>query len=212
MLRYSFLELAVKTGRAKKILELAQESGALLSGEFTLSSGKKSDHYFDGKLLTLHPQGAYLVGNAMFNELKDIDVDAVGGLIMGAIPIATAIALISHERGKSIPAFFVRDQAKEHGTQKRIEGHFKPDSKVAIVDDVITGGDSIMKAISAVEAEGCRVVKVLTIVDRHEGGSERLKADGYEFKALIDVWPSGKASLGGSSRIEAEAEPRLLRR
>lgn len=179
----------------KRILDLAKETGALLFGEFTLASGKKSGHYFDGRLLTLHPEGAHLIGKALYDELKDLDVDAVGGLVMGAIPIVTAIAISSYGSVKPIPAFFVRDDTKDHGTRKRIEGHLKPGSRVAIVDDVVTAGGSVMKAIRAVEAEGCEVVKVLAIVDRHEGGSDLIKAQGYDFSALIDLWPTGEATV-----------------
>ncbi len=183
--------------RAKRVLELAQDTGALLYGKFKLTSGKISDHYFEGKRLTLHPEGAYQVGKAIFDELADADVDAVGGLAMGAFPIITAVALVSHQEGKPIPSFIVREQAKEHGTQRKIEGHFTPGSRVAIVDDVITTGGSVLKSIAAVEAENCKVVKVVVIVDRHEGGSDQIKKDGYNFSAIIDLWPSGEATVSG---------------
>ena len=98
----------MKTETAKRILELARETGALLYGEFTLTSGKKSTHYFEGKRLTLHPEGAYLIGKEIFGRLSGIDVDAVGGLVMGAFPIITAVALVSYQEGKPIPSFIVR--------------------------------------------------------------------------------------------------------
>jgi len=128
----------VSTERATRVLDLARETGALLFGKFKLTSGKMSDHYFEGKRLTLHPEGAYLVGKAIFDELAGADVDAVGGLAMGAFPIITAVALVSHQEDRPIPAFIVREQAKEHGTQRKIEGTSRPAPKVAIVDDVIT--------------------------------------------------------------------------
>lgn len=210
MITSSFLELGVRTEFTERILELAQETGALLFGEFTLASGKKSGHYFDGKMLTLHPEGAYLIGEAMFNELRDTDVDAVGGLAMAAIPIVTAIAMNSHQKGKPIPAFFVREEVKPHGTRKKIEGPLNPGSRVAIVDDVITTAGSVKKAIEAVEAVGCKVVKVIVIVDRHEGGSDRLKEEGYDFTALIHLGPTGEATISESSATEAETGSRIL--
>jgi len=188
----SFLELGVMTERTKRILELAYETGALLYGEFTLASGKKSDHYFEGKRLTLHPEGAYLIGKEVLDRLAETDVDAIGGLVMGAFPIITATALVSYQEGRPIPSFIVREQPKEHVTQRKIEGHLKAGSKVAIVDDVITTGGSVDRAIEAVEALNCRVVKVIVIVDRHEGGSDKLRKKGYDFASIIDLWPSGR--------------------
>lgn len=180
------LQLATMTESAKRLLELAHETGALQYGEFTLASGKKSDHYFEGKKLTLSPEGAYQVGRAILDELTEVDVDAIGGLATGAFPLVTAVALVSHQEANPIPAFVVRDVPKDHGTRRRIEGHLKKGSQVVIVDDVITTGGSVSKAINAVEAAGCKVVKVIVLVDRHEGGSDKLKAKGYNFSALIN--------------------------
>jgi len=167
------------------LIELAEKTGAIKFGEFTLVSGAKSNRYFEGKLLTLHPEGACRVGEAICDILEGSGVQAVGGLILGAVPIATAVAVISHERGKSIPAFLVREAPKEHGTEKQVEGHLEPGMRVAIVEDVVTRGGSVFRAIKAVENLGCKVVKVVAIVDRHEGGSDKLIADGYDFVPLI---------------------------
>lgn len=207
MITSSVLELGVATARSEGIVQLARETGAFLYGEFTLSSGKKSPHYYDGKMLILSPQGACLVGEAMFDELVDSDVDAVGGLALGAIPIVTAVALVSQQKGRPIPAFFVRDEAKQHGTRKLIEGHLSSGSRVAIVDDVITTGDSVKKAIRAVEAKNCRVVKIIVIVDRHEGGSDELRSKGYDFTALIE-WPTADETASQSSEAKAESGSR----
>jgi len=206
-----FLELGVVTERTKRILELAHETGALIEGDFTLASGKKSDHYFEGKRLTLHPEGAYLIGKEIFDRLAAIDVDAIGGLVMGAFPLITAVALVSHQEGKPIQSFIVREQPKEHGTRRKIEGHFRKGSKVAIVDDVITTGGSVNKAIEAVEEEGCKVVKVIVIVDRNEGGSERLRKR-YDFEAIINLPPSGEASISESSAATGEVGEGVLHR
>jgi orotate phosphoribosyltransferase len=201
----------VDTERTRRILELAHETGALLHGKFTLASGKKSDHYFEGKRLTLHPEGSYLIGKEILDRLEGTYVDAIGGLVMGAFPIITTVAVVSHQEGKPIPAFIVREQPKEHGTRRKIEGHFEKGSKVAIVDDVITTGGSVLKAIRAVEEEGCKVGKVIVIVDRNEGGSEQLRKEGYDFEAIINLPPSGEASISESSAVEGEANTGVLR-
>lgn len=203
------LELEVVTERTKRILKLAHETGALLRGEFILSSGKKSDHYFEGKRLTLYPEGAYLIGKEIFERLEGTGIDAVGGLVMGAFPIITAVAIASFQEGKPIPTFIVREQPKAHGTRRKIEGHFQKGTRVAIVDDVITTGDSVLKAIKAVEEEGSKVEKVIVIVDRNEGGSELLKKQGYDFEAIINLPPSGEASINEFSDAKGEAKARI---
>lgn len=186
------LELGLDNESARRLLEVAHRVGAFLRGEFTLTSGRKSDHYFDGKKITLSPEGAYWVGKAVFDELAGIEVDSVGGLAIGADPIASAVALVSHLEGKPVPSFIVRDVAKGHGTKRRIEGHLREGSRVAIVEDVITTGGSVIKAIEAVEDARCQVVKVIVLVDRHEGGSDRLKQAGYGFTSILHLWPSSE--------------------
>jgi len=184
---YPTLELGLDTEGTRRIREIAGEVGAFLTGEFTLTSGRKSNYYIDGKKITLSPEGAYLVGKAIFDELIKSGVDAIGGVATGAYPMVTAVALVSHLEGKPIPAFIVREVTKEHGTMRQIEGHLKPGSRVAIVDDVLTTGGSVLKAIEAVAAANCQVVKVIVLVDRGEGGSDRLKQEGYDFTALLSV-------------------------
>ncbi len=183
---------------ATRVLELAKEVGALLYGDFTLASGKKSTYFFDGKMLTFSPEGAYQVGKAMVEELAGTNIDAVGGVPVGGYPIVTAISVVSYQQGKPIPSFAVRDVPKEHGTRKQFEGHFKEGWRVALVDDVITTGGSLRKAIEAIEAAKGKVARVMVIVDRHDGGSDQLKKDGYDFSALIDLWPSGEATIAGA--------------
>jgi len=187
---HSSLELGVNTENARRILELAREVGALQEGEFTLTSGKKSNYYFEGKRLTLTPEGAYLVGKVVFDELADVGVDVLGGVAIGGYPMVAAVAVVSHREGKPIPSFIVREETKEHGTRRRIEGHLKEGSRVAIVDDVITTGGSVSRAIEAVEAAKCKVVKVIVVVDRHEGGSDKLKQQGYDFTGIINLRPA----------------------
>ena len=170
----------------RQILELAERSGAVLYGDFILSSGLKSDHYWDGKKITLSAQGAYLVGKAILEQFVHLEIDAVGGPELGAVPIASAVALVSHLDGQDIPAFIVRKSPKEHGTRKPVEGYFKKGDRVAIVEDVVTTGESVLKAIAVVEDNGGKVITVIALVDRHEGGGDKLRHAGYDFKSILD--------------------------
>ena len=183
---------------AEKLLQLAIERGALKYGEFTLSSAQKSRYYFDGRLLSLDPEGAYLIGHALLPILKEAGVQAVGGLILGADPIVAAVALSSYLDGGSIPGFIVRKEAKAHGTAQQVEGPLRPGSRVAIVDDVCTTGTSLFAAIEAAEGMGCTIAKVIVILDRMQGGSRELKRRGYDFAALLDATPEGKVSASKS--------------
>ncbi len=182
---------------SQRILELAERVGALKFGEFTLSSGAQSSYYFDGRLISLHPEGAYCLGKALLESLRGYEIDAVGGPAMAAIPIVTSVALVGHMEGTPVEAFFVRSVAKEHGTAQQVEGRFVPGGRVAIVDDVCTRGGSLLNAIQAVEAADCQVVKVLVVLDRHEGGSDELRRRGYDFQALLEADPQGTVRVAG---------------
>jgi orotate phosphoribosyltransferase len=176
----------------ERFLQLVKERG-ILRGEFTLASGAKSSYFFDLKMVTLSAEGAYLAGKLVYELLKDSGIDAVGGLTLGADPIVTAVALVSHLEGTPINAFIVRGELKEHGTQKAIEGRLpEKGSTVAIVEDVITKGGSTLKAIAAVEAAGCRVDRVVALVDRHQGGSDELRKRGYDFSAILHADEEGE--------------------
>jgi orotate phosphoribosyltransferase len=153
-----------------------------------LSSGVESDFYFDGKQTTLHAEGAYLTGKLFFEAIKDIEeVEGVGGLTLGADPIATATSVASYLAGRPIPAFIIRKEPKGHGTGAWLEGrkNFRPGSAVVIVEDVVTSGGSSLKAIRRAEEEGLRVVGVVTLVDREEGGRENIEKEGYWLKAIF---------------------------
>jgi len=171
----------------------------MMYGDFTLTSGKKSTYYFDGKKLTLSPEGAYQIGKVLFEESRGLGVDAVGGVATGAYPIVAAVAVISQLEGKPIPTFIVREVAKEHGTKRQIEGHLKEGWRVAMLEDVITTGSSVLRAIKAVEEAGGSVVKVMAIVDRHEGGSDKLKEEGYDFTPILHLWHTGEMMVGEPS-------------
>jgi orotate phosphoribosyltransferase len=151
---------------------------------FTLASGKKSAFYFNCKPTTLNPEGMNLIGSLLADMLADADVTAAGGLTLGADPLANALAVISFQKGKPIKAFIVRKDAKEHGTQRYTEGYYgMPGSRVIIVDDVCTTGESTMKAIERAEQVGYVVTAVMCLIDREQGGAERLKR--YNFIPLI---------------------------
>lgn len=178
----------------ERLLEVFKEH-AILRGEFTLSSGVRSSFYFDGRMVTLWPEGAYLIGKKIFDILAEAGADAVGGMTVGADPIAAAVALVSYLEGRPIPAFIVRGDVKTHGTQKRIEGPLKPGSRVAIVDDVITTGGSVLRAIEAAEEQGCNVVKVVVLLDRQQGGSDEIRRRGYDFASILTAGTSGEVGL-----------------
>lgn len=162
----------------EELKKLFKETGAFKTGEFTLSSGKKSDFYIDCRLLTLHPQGSRLIGKIILEKIKGLKVDSIGGLTLGADPITSSVVVLS-----DIPGFIVRKKEKAHGTQQKIEGHIKAGWSVVVVEDVATTGASALQAIEAVEAIGAKVVKVISVVDREEGAAEMLKK--YDFDPIV---------------------------
>ncbi len=161
------------------LLKTIQEK-ALRRGDFTLASGKKASFYLDGKQITLDPQGLLLTAKVILHMLHGIKVDAVGGPTLGADPIAAAVAIMSVQTGNPIRAFIVRKEAKGHGMQRMIEGpQIQKGDHVVMLEDVITTGGSVLKAIKDVEALGAKVVKTICLVDRNEGAREALDAYGY---------------------------------
>jgi len=182
------------TTEDERILALFKEH-AILRGDFTLSSGIKTSCYFDGRKVTLWPEGAYLIGRKVLGIIADAGAEAVGGMTMGADPIVAAVAVVSHLEARPIPAFIVRAEAKGHGTQRRVEGPLGSGSNVAIVDDVITTGGSVLRAIEAAEAEACKVVKVVVLLDRQQGGADEIRRKGYDFTALLTADASGEVRL-----------------
>lgn len=141
---------------------------------FTLTSGKKSNYYFNCKPTTLDPEGMNFIGTIVFDILKNTDVTAAGGLTLGADPIANALSVISYQKGKPIKSFIVRKDIKDHGTKSKIEGNVRPGEKVAIIDDVITTGASTITAIEQARKEGLNVELVIALIDREEGGRENI--------------------------------------
>ena len=171
-----------------RLLELLKEK-SYERGKFALASGRESDIYIDGKQTTLSAEGSYLVGKIFYDIIRmfKIPIEGVGGLSLGADPIVTAISLVSYTEGNPIHAFIVRKEPKKHGTSLWVEGgkNLSKGARVAIVDDVVTTAGSTLKAIHRAKEEGYEVVKVLTLVDRDEGGRENLAKEGYQLEAIF---------------------------
>jgi orotate phosphoribosyltransferase len=155
-------------------------------GKFKLSSGRESTLYIDARLTTMSPEGLVLIGQLGLQALSNSgwNVQAVGGLTLGADPVAYAIAYASGLSTRSIRAFTVRKEPKAHGTGQLIEGPFSPGDRVAVVEDVITTGASALRAASAIRSNGGIVAGVLAVVDRNEGGREALEEQGLPVMAL----------------------------
>jgi orotate phosphoribosyltransferase len=162
----------------QELKKLLETTGAVKFGKFVLSSGKESDLYVDCRRVTLHPLGAKLIGKIILDKIRNLKVDAIGGLTLGADPITSAVVTLS-----DIPGFIVRKKEKEHGTKQKIEGLIESGWQVVIVEDVATTGASALQAIEAVEAFGCKVVKVIAVFDREEGASAALK--NYDFDPIL---------------------------
>jgi orotate phosphoribosyltransferase len=160
---------------------------AYKEGDFLLSSGSHSDFYLDAKQVTYSPDGVELVGSAVLELIRPLDAQAVGGLTMGADAIVTSVVWASLRTNNPIPGFVVRKEPKEHGLQKWIEGVSPDGLRVAIVDDVITSGKSVLKAVSAAKDAGATVVAVLGLIDRQQGGRESIERAGVEFRAVCTI-------------------------
>jgi len=180
---------------------------SLVRGEITLSSGQKSNYYLDCKLVTLDPEGALLTGYCILHLLDEMEVrpDAIGGLSMGADPVVAAAVVVSELENRPLPGFLVRKEAKQHGRQKQIEGlESVRGKKVVIVDEVCTTGGSTQEAIDAAEREGAEIVAVISLVDREEGGSEKLRAK-YHYRSIFTAREllAEDANAAGAARSAA---------
>jgi orotate phosphoribosyltransferase len=164
-------------------------------GDFVLASGRRSSYYIDCRLATMSAEGMVLIGRLGWEAIQRAgwNPEGVGGLTMGADPVAYAIAAASFGSGRPVDAFSVRKEAKDHGTGRVIEGNFKSGDAVVIVEDVITSGESAARAIAAVEQAGGEVLGVLAVVDREQGGRQVLEGHGRRVLALTTA---GKLGLG----------------
>ncbi len=164
---------------------------AIVHGEVTLSSGATASYYVDLRRITLDGQAAPLVGEVMLDLAAGLDFDAVGGLTLGADPVAAAMLHAAHARGQRLDAFVVRKEGKAHGLQRRIEGPDVVGRRVLAVEDTSTTGGSVLTAVQALREAGAEVVGVAVIVDRDTGSAEAIGAQGLEYRYAF-----GKAELG----------------
>jgi orotate phosphoribosyltransferase len=173
-----------RRGARARLRDLIREH-SLFFGRFQLASGAASHFYLDLRRTTTHPEGAYLVAQLLLDRFRDDWPDGVGGPSLGADPIVGALAALSHLHGRPLPAFIVRSSVKDHGTQRQIEGHLVPRRRVALLDDVMTRGGSLIRAAQAVRAHGATVSRVYTILDRLSGGAEALAREGLEHDSVF---------------------------
>ncbi len=171
-----------------KIDELREliKKDAVKHGKFILASGRESDLYVDLRKVTLNPKGAFLIGSIIVDMIKERPVDAIGGMSLGADPIAVASSLIAYQAGRTINAFLVRKGKKDHGTKNMIEGPFAAGQRVVVVEDVMTTGSSTITAIEHIEEAGMVVEMVIGVLDRSEGGREAIERLGYEVHAILE--------------------------
>jgi orotate phosphoribosyltransferase len=178
----------VKAAKRARLAEIIRKR-SFGRGEITLASGRKSNFYFNLKPTMMHPEGAALLAELTYSALQDDDLDFIGGLEMGAVPLAGAVAVTSFEHGHPIAAFFVRKKPKEHGAKLAVEGLAPGETlqgkRVAIIEDVTTTGGSALQAVDAVRDAGADVVLVFTMVDREEGAAEAFAERGIQFRSLF---------------------------
>ncbi len=170
-----------------RLIQLIIEKAFKYSEEpvFKLVSGRMSNYYFNCKTITLHPEGMHLIGNIIFDMIRDSGPAGIGGLTLGADPIADAVAYTSYLKGAPIEAFVVRKTAKAHGTMQWIEGNITAGDRIIIVDDVITTGKSTIEAITRAREAGLEIVKIVAMIDRQEGGRENIEALGLPVESVV---------------------------
>ena len=172
-----------------QLIRIIRERSFKSGVDIKLASGRSSSFYFNMKPTMMHPEGARLIAELTLDAIKDDRPDLAGGLEMGAVPLAAALAAVSHVRGVPLQTFFVRKQAKEHGTQSLVEGLAPGETfagkRVIVLEDVTTTGGSALKAVQMVGEAGGEVVRVVTVVDRREGAMETFSEARIAFSALI---------------------------
>ena len=178
------------TANESQLLEILRER-SFKRGTFTLASGNTSDHYIDGKMSLVFSASARLIGEVLYERTANLEIEAIGGLEVGAVPMATAAVIAYDERGQTMKGFWVRDKTKNHGTKKIVEGGLRPGMRVVIVDDVFTKGESAMKAVRAVREMGCEVVMVLALVDRLAGARKLFEREEVNYQTVFDITEFG---------------------
>lgn len=175
-----------------RLIEIVRKRSFLKSDEpvYRLASGKMSNVYFDLRNTTLSPEGQYLIGNLYVDRIEALGLKpkAIGGLTMGADPVASATAFASHTRGRPVEAFVIRKEPKQHGLGRRIEGNVEESDPVIVIDDVITTGGSTIKAIRAAEEGGLKIIAVIALMDRMEqNGRRNIEDTGYPFYSILTI-------------------------
>ena len=174
-----------KGSQRDRLRDIVATKSLKKGGPFTLASGAVSNYYFNLKETTLDPEGSLLIADLILQALAELPCDYVGGLEMGAVPIAACVAMRSAQIGKPMPAFYVRKEVKGHGTKRRIDVDLRKGARVAVVEDVTTSGGSALVAIEAVREIGCVPAAVVAVLDREEGASAKFAAAGIPFRALL---------------------------
>lgn len=172
-----------------RLIEIVNKRSFSTGSETKLVSGRSTTFYFNMKPTMLDPEGGHLIATLILEALEGSDIDLIGGLEMGAVPLAVAVAVSSQIKGWPLRAFFVRKQAKDHGAKKLVEGLAPGETlhgkRIVVLEDVTTTGGSAMKAIEALKEEGAVIDRVITVVDRLEGAADTFKAAGVPFTALL---------------------------
>ena len=177
------MELTLDQARTR--LQELYLARAVSFGTFTLASGKTSSYYINSKKVLFHGEAVALLGELLYQATCDLTIQAIGGLEVGAIPMAAAVAMRYHQHGRPMEGFFVRKETKGHGSRQRVEGEVQAGDRVAVIDDVLTTGGSVLQAISEVEKVGARVERVVCVVDRLQGAREALAR--YDFRPLFTI-------------------------
>lgn len=160
---------------------------AYQEGDFVLSSGQRSSYYINGKQVTLHPQGALAIGRLLLSQLPR-NTQAVAGLTLGADPIVSAVSVVSAYENRPLPALIIRKEAKGHGTRAYIEGPTLPDNaEIVVLEDVVTTGQSAMKAVERLRQAGYKVNEVMALVDRQQGGAQLYQSAGLQFQSVFSI-------------------------
>ena len=184
---------------------LKERSFRTQGGPFRLASGEMSDYYIDARMTVVSSAGVHLIGEVLYEHTKDLEIDAIGGLEVGAVPMVAAALGAYHRHGRAMEGFWVRNAVKAHGTQKLVEGNLQEGMRVVIVDDVFTQGKSALKAAEAARERGCQVVMVIALVDRLRGAEVLFRSNGYEnYQSVFTIRDFGVAvDAGGNAEIAA---------
>lgn len=179
--------LTMSPANAKgRLRELVNEK-AVIRGDFVLASGAKSNYYIDAKFISLTSEGLAYFARVLVDMMRDLDVDLIGGMTLGADPIIGATVAMSHLVGRPVDGIIVRKEAKDHGRGKQIEGPLEEGAKVLIIEDVVTTGGSSLKAIAAIEKAGGKISDVICLVDRLASGREAFESKGYKFNSIFTI-------------------------